>query len=104
AAKPAPKGKEAVAASGDDPQKYVWQLLPENVRETVRKIAAGNEPTSEDKQQISTALNQLAKDREFLGAKALEKSFENARVADGIKTFPKGIKGLKKDWSELEVR
>jgi Fe-S-cluster-containing hydrogenase component 2 len=103
--KTAGKGKEALAAAaGDNPQKYVWQLLPENVREAVRKIAAGAEATPEDKRQITAAFNVLLKDREFLAAKALEPTLANDRVADDIKAFPKGVKGIKKDWSELEVR
>ncbi len=104
---PAASAKAADAADAEpaaDPKRFIWSQLTEAVRQTIRRIAAGETADENAKTAIIGALNQLIKEREFLGADEIAPILERPELAETVAALPKGIKGIKKDWSQVAVR
>ena len=81
----------------------VWHWCTSSVQAAVRRITSAT-AGEEDHQLVTSALNQLIKKREFAASKDLLPILQREDVAKHVNSFPKGIKGAGKDWSELEVR
>jgi len=98
---------DALAGKGKgkpgDPRKELWKHLPEDVKQTMRKVAGGASPTTEEKNHILQALNNALKDRGFVTA-GLSAAINSETVSNRVRDYPKGAKGVKSDWSDLQVR
>ncbi|MFP6753706.1 MAG: 4Fe-4S binding protein, partial [Pirellulaceae bacterium] len=81
----------------------VWHWCTSSVQAAVRRITTAT-AGEEDQQLVTSALNQLIKQREFAASKDLLPVLQREEVAKYVNSFPKGIKGAGSDWSELEVR
>lgn len=102
AAKAKPPAAVTVAPS---PMAHLWQAFDAPTQAAIRVISAN--PAGEhaaEKQAIVQALNACMRDRDWLTAKAISSQLEHADVAAQTRTFAKGLKGLQKDWTDLEVR
>lgn len=93
----------AVAPAATAPHRKIWQALGEEAQAAIRSVAGGAEDPSA-RQVIFRALNTLMRDRELLASKELADVFRQADVLPAVQTFPKGPAGVKRDWTELEVR
>ena len=82
----------------------VWTMLGKDVQALVRRIAAGEPPTPQDQRQLIAKLLFLMRSREFLSATELNTELKSSPVQMAIRSFPKGDRGIKKEWSDLEVR
>ncbi len=100
--KPAPT---AVGKSNADAAKVkVWTMLGKDVRALVRRVASGESPEPQDQAALLTKLLFLMRCREFLSAKELKTDLNSSQVQTAIRSFPRGERGIKNDWSDLEVR
>jgi CRP-like cAMP-binding protein/Fe-S-cluster-containing hydrogenase component 2 len=101
----AKKAVAPAAGAGVTPLAHLWQTLTDDDRAAVRAVASN--PTGEwsvEKATIIYALNARLRDREWLVAKPLAGLLEHTDVAAQTRNFTKGLKGLQKDWTDLEVR
>lgn len=94
---------KAAAAPVISPLAHLWRALPAEAQAAARALAAGQGDDASIETLLS-ALNHRLRDRKWLSAKPLAPILEHADVAAATQLFPKGIKGLEKDWTDLEVR
>src|SRR5690606_18451302 len=94
---------KAAAAPVISPLAHLWRALPAEAQAAARALAAGQGDNASTETLLS-ALNHRLRDRKWLSAKPLAPILEHADVAAATQLFPKGIKGLEKDWTDLEVR
>jgi Fe-S-cluster-containing hydrogenase component 2/CRP-like cAMP-binding protein len=97
--------KPAAPASIETPIVHLWQALGEPAQIAVQAIAADPAAShTTERGQLLAALNACMRDRQWLVAKPLATLLAHADVAAQTKRFPKGIAGIAKDWTDLEVR
>lgn len=85
------------------PQRYVWDWFAPRVQAAIRSIA-DNTPAADDRELVIRAINQLICRRDFVASKDVTATFEQADFREIVGSFPRGIAGAKKQWSELDVR
>jgi CRP-like cAMP-binding protein/Fe-S-cluster-containing hydrogenase component 2 len=93
----------APSASSDGIEEEIWNWLRPSVQQATTRMAKG-EIASEDQDLLVGALNQLVKQRALVSSKSMAEVLQRPEVLPQVTSFPKGIKGAAKDWSELEVR
>jgi CRP-like cAMP-binding protein len=82
----------------------VWEWFEPHVQSAARAIATDESSDDSSRQVVIRAVNQLIRRREFIASKDLAPILEHPDVIDTVRSFPQGIGGAKKDWSELEIR
>lgn len=97
-------GAAKTVAPVGTPAERIWKEFSEPAKEAARKIAVSDTELAAEKAALLVALNELIRDREFLAAKEFAKTFEQHEMLAAVRAFPKGAGGVKKDWSELELR
>ncbi len=90
-------------ASVGKPAALVWNWFAPHVQAAVRSIAAGKE-TEDARKLVISAINQLIRRRDFVTSPDVATVLTQREVAHVWSTFPQGLSGTKKLWSELEVR
>lgn len=95
---------ERAPKSSGDPKQYVWSWFLPRVQAVANAIARNESSSNGDRQLVMQAINELIRRREFIASADLIPLLEQPVVRASIETFPKGIEGAKKQWSELEVR
>lgn len=89
------------------PEVHLWQAIDSSVHEALSLARDAHNPEARNvvwQDAILSALNRCARDREWLAAKPLLSIVEHPEVIAQARLFPKGIAGIKKDWTDLEVR
>ncbi|MDA1051858.1 MAG: 4Fe-4S binding protein [Planctomycetota bacterium] len=87
-----------------DPKRCVWSWFTPRVQSSIRSIANGESSSEGDRHLVMPAVNELIRRREFVASADLLPVLERPTMRGTIETFPQGIQGAKKQWSELEVR
>ena len=87
-----------------EPRLAVWEWLTPQVQDAVRSLASAEAADLANRELVIAALNQLIRRREFMASKDLLPVLDSPEVADTVRSFPQGSKGVKKDWSELDIR
>lgn len=100
----AAKGGAQQKKTEESPVQLLWNALDDETRQAVRAIATEQNGQDQAKQLVLRGINDLARNRDFLGSAGLGEVVNSAQVQTAIRSFPKGIKGLKKVWSDTEVR
>jgi CRP-like cAMP-binding protein/Fe-S-cluster-containing hydrogenase component 2 len=100
----AAKAKTA-AVPVESPGAHLWIALDKQAQAAAQAIAADPAAaTAAHKSQLIAALNSCMRNRDWLVAKPLAELLAHADVTAQTKRFPKGIAGIAKDWTDLEVR
>lgn len=93
-----------IAKSISDPRQAVFAWMSESTQAAVRRVANSEQPTAADRRTILQALQAMTGSRAFLMSPPFQPLLQHSELTQRIAPFPKGMKGIKKDWSELEVR
>jgi len=93
----------APSPSGD-PVRCVWSWFLPRVQSSIRSIASGEASSDDDRHLVIQAVNELIRRREFIASADWLPVLERPEVRGTIDSFPRGIQGAKKLWSELEIR
>ena len=96
--------KESRSKDSGPPAYVVHAWLSDPVQELVRRCAHGEPVTDPIKSVILNALNALAGSRRFLQEQEMAEFLQHPEILRKSASFPKGLKGIGKDWSELELR
>lgn len=87
------------------PQPAVFAWLSDRVQEAVRTIASAPvEPPSDARQLVVNALNELLRSRPFVMSPPVADLLDHSSLRWRVQSCPKGIKGIKDAWSDVEVR
>jgi CRP-like cAMP-binding protein/Fe-S-cluster-containing hydrogenase component 2 len=86
------------------PKQKIWAALPEEARDAAAQVVESGEADAAAQQQIIAGLHEVMKNRELLAAKEMAPPLKDEDVQGVVQAFPKGVKGIKKDWSGVEVR
>ncbi|MCH8924116.1 MAG: hypothetical protein IIA67_13330, partial [Planctomycetes bacterium] len=108
ATKPSPAallkaGKRAAGPAGT-PRQKIWEALPQEARNAAAQVVAHGQPDAAARQQIIAGLHDVMKNRDLLAAEEMAAPLAAEDVQGVVQSFPKGIKGIKKNWSGVEVR
>ncbi|MBC8351615.1 MAG: 4Fe-4S binding protein [Planctomycetes bacterium] len=87
-----------------DPKQSVWSWFLPRVQTSIRAVAIDNSSSDRDRQLVVQAVNELIRRREFVSSADILPVIEQSTARATFDSFPKGIPGAKKQWSELEVR
>ena len=96
--------KESRSKGSGPPAYLVYSWLSDPVQQMVSRCVQGEPLADSMKAVILNALNALAGSRPFLQEAGLAESLQQAELVRKTASFPKGLKGIAKDWSELELR
>ncbi|MEK6259096.1 MAG: 4Fe-4S binding protein [Planctomycetota bacterium] len=96
--------KESRSRESGPPAYLVYSWLSDPVQKIVSRCAQGEPLADPMKVVILNALNVLAGSRQFLQEEGIVESLQHAEIQRKVASFPKGLKGIGKDWSELELR
>ena len=96
--------KESRSKGSGPPAYLVYSWLSDPVQQMVSRCVQGEPLADSMKAVILKALNALAGSRPFLQEAGLAESLQQAELVRKTASFPKGLKGIAKDWSELELR
>ena len=96
--------KESRSKDSGPPAYLVYSWLSDPVQQMVSRCVQGEPLADSMKAVILNALNALAGSRPFLQEAGLAESLQQAELVRKTASFPKGLKGIAKDWSELELR
>jgi CRP-like cAMP-binding protein/Fe-S-cluster-containing hydrogenase component 2 len=86
------------------PLAHLWQALDAATQAAVQAYSEHAADDAGARQLVVAALNARVRDRKWLAAKALAPVAEQPAIVAATRAFPKGMKGLEKDWTDLEVR
>lgn len=95
---------EQSATANLTPLGWLWQWFSPPVQQAVERIAASEQPAVDDCQLVAKALNQIARQRKWLAGSPLKKIWSDPSVADLVSTLPRGLEGIGKDWTDVDVR
>ncbi|MEX0817969.1 MAG: 4Fe-4S binding protein, partial [Pirellulaceae bacterium] len=93
----------APKATGD-PKQTIWSWFSPRVQSAIRMIANGESSSDGDRGLVIRAVNELICRRDFITSVDVLEILERPSLRASIETFPRGVQGAKKQWSELEVR
>jgi Fe-S-cluster-containing hydrogenase component 2/CRP-like cAMP-binding protein len=85
------------------PRRLVWDWFSPSVHAAIRSIA-DDRGSPDDRDLVIRAINRLVRRREFVNAEDVASLLEQPNVSEVVKSFPDGIAGAKKKWSDLDVR
>ena len=86
------------------PAYIVYSWFSDFVQSLVSRCAQGESLADTEKQVVLNALNSLAGSRKFLQEEGLVSYLEDPEIQQKVASFPKGLKGIDKAWSEVELR
>ncbi|MCA8998261.1 MAG: cyclic nucleotide-binding domain-containing protein, partial [Planctomycetaceae bacterium] len=81
---------------------YAW--LNDDIQQAICRLAEDENSTEEDRELILEGLNALIRSRDYLLTLQMQPVFQRPEVLRRISSFPNGVKGIKKDWSDMDVR
>lgn len=87
-----------------DPKQTIWSWFSPRVQSSIRTISDGQSSSDGDRRLVIQAINELIRQREFIASADMLAVLERPSVRTALETFPLGVQGAKKQWSELEVR
>ncbi len=96
-------GSKADPTSGT-PVGWLWNWLPPHVRQAVEQVASGQNDDPRPRTLIVRALNQVARQRKWLGDDVMKPVLQVPAVASVVDALPKGPQGVGKQWTDLDVR
>ncbi|MCA9266349.1 MAG: 4Fe-4S binding protein, partial [Planctomycetales bacterium] len=101
-------GKGARKPPPSSPGQAVWQGLSSKTQLAIKRMAemtdAADSHDRDAQELILGKLLQLSRDRDFLASPAIRDVWAQQSVQRTTASFPQGIKGIAKDWSDMEVR
>ncbi|MCH8047263.1 MAG: 4Fe-4S binding protein [Planctomycetes bacterium] len=98
------KAGKKTAGPVASPKQKIWEALPKDARDAAKQVADGDEADAAARRQIIAGLHEVMKNREWLAAKEMAPPLASEDVRGVVEAFPKGVKGIKKNWSGVEVR
>ncbi len=96
--------KESRSKESGPPAYLVYSWLSDPVQKVVSRCAQGEPLADPSKTVLLNTLNALAGSNRFLQEVGLVESLQHPEILRKTASFPKGLKGIAKDWSELELR
>ena len=100
--------RKPVANVSGPPLFIIKSWFSDHVLQAIRQLAQGElagESLVMAQSLILNALNELTRNKDFLGEKRLISDvYSKPTILRKTASFPKGFKGISKDWSEMELR
>ncbi|GIW92114.1 MAG: hypothetical protein KatS3mg110_0155 [Pirellulaceae bacterium] len=96
--------REPAASGGLSPIGWLWYWLAPGVQQAVERIAHSSEPDPDDCLLLTQALNELARNRKWLAGASVKPLWQSPGLSTLVAAFPKGVDGIGKDWSDMQVR
>ena len=108
ATKSVPLIRKPTSAQPGPPDFVVQSWLSDLVLQTVKQVARGEltgESLTAAQTLIINALNQLSENRDFLGSpRIVADIYSKPAIVRKTGSFPKGFKGIAREWTEMELR
>jgi len=108
ATKSVPLIRKPTSAQPGPPDFVVQSWLNDLMLQTVKQVARGEltgESLTAAQTLIINALNQLSENRDFLGsARIVADIYSKPAIVRKTGSFPKGFKGIAREWTEMELR